>query len=307
MEQKRSRTQTAQKKPTQARRTAQKPAEPMSRDELRSKRNLERRKKRRRNKIIGYTVVIILIIAAAIALSLTVFFKIQSINVTGDDIYNGETIVAASGLNVGENMFKSSKKDISNKLETSLPYIESVHVKRSPTGNVTLAITAAKAELAIDCGEGYILLNKNGKVLEDGVVSINEDVTTVTASAIVTATPGDVIVFENEQDTQTLKDIKSIIDSKQIEKITDINITQNSSVVLTYDMRITLEVGMVSTLEQKIDFIKATLDKLNSDDPGFEGSIDFTVENKAFVNEKTEQTTAAPTVAAQPEAQGAVA
>lgn len=257
--------------------------------------------------MIGYTVVIILIIAAAIALSLTVFFKIQSINVTGDDIYNAETIVAASGLNVGENMFKSSKKDISNKLETSLPYIESVHVKRSPTGNVTLAITAAKAELAIDCGEGYILLNKNGKVLEDGVVSINEDVATVTASTIVTATPGDIIVFENEQDTQTLKDIKSIIDSKQIEKITDINITQNSSVVLTYDMRITLEVGMVSTLEQKMDFVKATLDKLNSDEPNFEGSIDFTVENKAFVNEKTEQTTAAPTVAAQPEAQGEAA
>lgn len=279
----------------------------MSRDELRSKRNLERRKKRRRNKIIGYTVVIILIIAAAIALSLTVFFKIQSINVTGDDIYNAETIVAASGLNVGENMFKSSKKDISNKLETSLPYIESVHVKRSPTGNVTLAITDAKAELAIDCGEGYILLNKNGKVLEDGVVSINEDVATVTASTIVTATPGDIIVFENEQDTQTLKDIKSIIDNKQIEKITDINITQNSSVVLTYDMRITLEVGMVSTLEQKMDFVKATLDKLNSDEPNFEGSIDFTVENKAFVNEKTEQTTAAPIVAAQPEAQGEAA
>ena len=279
----------------------------MSRDELRSKRNLERRKKRRRNKIIGYTVVIILIIAAAIALSLTVFFKIQSINVTGDDIYNAETIVAASGLSVGENMFKSSKKDISNKLETSLPYIESVHVKRSPTGNVTLVITAAKAELAIDCGEGYILMNKNGKVLEDGVVSINEDVATVTASTIVTATPGDIIVFENEQDTQTLKDIKSIIDSKQIEKITDINITQNSSVVLTYDMRITLEVGMMSTLEQKMDFVKATLDKLNSDEPNFEGSIDFTVENKAFVNEKTEQTTTAPTVAAQPEAQGEAA
>ncbi|MDD7344843.1 MAG: FtsQ-type POTRA domain-containing protein [Ruminococcus sp.] len=307
MEQKRSKTQTSQRTQTQARRTAQKPAEPMSRDELRSKRNLERRKKRRRNKIIGYTVVIILIIAAAIALSLTVFFKIQSINVTGDDIYNAETIVAASGLNVGENMFKSSKKDISNKLETSLPYIESVHVKRSPTGNVTLVITAAKAELAIDCGEGYILLNKNGKVLEDGVVSINEDVATVTASTIVTATPGDIIVFENEQDTQTLKDIKSIIDSKQIEKITDINITQNSSVVLTYDMRITLEVGMMSTLEQKMDFVKATLDKLNSDEPNFEGSIDFTVENKAFVNEKTEQTTTAPTVAAQPEAQGEAA
>ena len=56
-----------------------------------------------------------------------------------------------------------------------------------------------------------------------------------------------------------------------------------------------------------MDFVKATLDKLNSDEPNFEGSIDFTVENKAFVNEKAEQTTAAPTVAAQPEAQGEAA
>ena len=62
MEQKRNKTQTSQRTQTQDRRTAQKPAEPMSRDELRSKRNLERRKKRRRNKIIGYTVIIILII-----------------------------------------------------------------------------------------------------------------------------------------------------------------------------------------------------------------------------------------------------
>lgn len=244
--------------------------------------------------IIGYTAVIVLIVAAAIALSLTVFFKIQSVSVVGDDIYNAETITAASGLNVGENMFRTSKKDISAKLESSLPYIESVQVKRSPTGKVTLNVTAAKAELAIDCGESYILLSKTGKVLEDGVVALNEDITTVTASSIVSAVPGDIITFENGQDAQTVADIKSVINDKQLEKITDINITDYSSVVLTYDMRITLEIGTATGFEQKTDFIKATLDKLNSDEPNFEGNIDFTVENKAFVNEKSEQTTAAP-------------
>lgn len=302
MEQKRSKT-TSQKRPTQARKTPQRQTEPMSRDEVRRQKNLERRKKRKRNMMIGYTAVIILIITAAIALSLTVFFKIQSVSITGDDIYNAETITAASGLNVGENMFRTSKKNIAEKIETSLPYVESVQIKRSPTGKVTLNVTAAKAELAVDCGESYILLSKNGKVLEDGVVALNEDVTTVTASAIASAAPGDKITFENEQDTDTLVNIKSVINDKQLEKITDINITDYSSVVLTYDMRITLEIGTAAGFEEKTDFIKATLDKLNSDEPNFEGNIDFTVENKAFVNEKSEQTTAAP----QPEPQSVAA
>ncbi len=253
--------------------------------------------------IIGYTAGIIMIVAAAIALSLTVFFKIQSVNITGDDIYNAETITAASGLNVGENMFRASKKNIAEKIETSLPYVESVQIKRSPTGKVTLNVTAAKAELAVDCGDSYILLSKSGKVLEDGVVALNEDVTTVTASAIASAAPGDKITFENEQDTDTLVNIKSVINDKQLEKITDINITDYSSVVLTYDMRITLEIGTAAGFEEKTDFIKATLDKLNSDEANFEGNIDFTVENKAFVNEKSEQTTAAP----QPESQSVAA
>jgi len=255
--------------------------------------------------IIGYTVVIILIIAAAIVLSLTVFFKIQSVNVTGDDIYNAETITAASGLNVGENMFRTSKKDIAAKIETALPYVESVQIKRSPTGKVTLNVTAAKAELAVDCGESYLLLSKSGKILEDGVVSINEDVATVVASALTCLTPGETVAFENEQDAQTLVNIKSVINEKQLEKITEINITDYSSVILTYDMRITLEIGTAAGFGEKTDFIKATLDKLNSDEPNFEGNIDFTVENKAFVNEKSEQTTAAPQP--QPEPQNAAA
>ena len=219
MEQKRSKNKTSQKKTTQARKTSQRQTEPMSRDEVRRQKNLERRKKRKRNMIIGYTVVIILIIAAAIVLSLTVFFKIQSVNVTGDDIYNAETITAASGLNVGENMFRTSKKDIAAKIETSLPYVESVQIKRSPTGKVTLNVTAAKAELAVDCGESYLLLSKSGKILEDGVVSINEDVATVVASALTCLTPGETVAFENEQDAQTLVNIKSVINEKQLEKI----------------------------------------------------------------------------------------
>ena len=54
-------------------------SEPMSRDELRQQKYLERRRKRRRNRIIGYSVAIVALIIAAVVLSITVFFKIGNI------------------------------------------------------------------------------------------------------------------------------------------------------------------------------------------------------------------------------------
>lgn len=291
MEQRRSKNSTSSStKKVQSRQRTRKPSEPMSRDEVRRYNNIQRKKRRRRNKIILYCVMIVIITAVAIALSLTVFFKIQSVNVVGDDVYASESIISASELTVGENMFRYSKREISEKIEKTLPYVESVTVKRSPTGKITLEITAAKAEFAIDCGETYTLLSRSCKVLEDGIMFINDDVSTVSTSAVVYSEVGETAQFENSSDKETLSEIKKVFEDNSIEKITHIDITDYSSVEFVYDMRITLEIGMVSNLKEKADFISATLSKINADEPSFEGTIDFTVENKAFINEKEETT-----------------
>lgn len=67
-------------------------------------------KKRRIKKLIALILGIIIIIAVAITLSLTVFFRIDNVAVTGDEIYNNEDIIAASQINIGDNMFMTSKK-----------------------------------------------------------------------------------------------------------------------------------------------------------------------------------------------------
>ena len=66
----------------------------LSRDEMRRRSRLIKMKKRRIKKLIALILGIIIIIAVAVTLSLTVFFRIDNVAVTGDEIYNNEDVIA---------------------------------------------------------------------------------------------------------------------------------------------------------------------------------------------------------------------
>ncbi len=280
--------------------------EPMSGDEIRRAKNIERNRKRRRNRIIRYALAIAAVVAAAVILSLTVFFKIETVAVAGDEIYNNEQIITASGLQTGDNMFLFDKDSVEANIETALPYVENAEIKRSVTGTLTINITAAAASLSIDTGDGYILLNSSGKVLEDGVMVINEGITVLRTSTVLSASAGGIIQFENEKDIETVVQIKNYINEYEIPKISEIDVTDYSNIRLIYDNRIVLKTGVPSELGDKIDFIKATLEKHEAQEPAFRGTIDFTVENKAYINPEDETTAPAAQPAVQPDTQPAV-
>ena len=66
-------------------------------------------KHRKRNLILFYLSIFVVIIAAAITLSLTVLFKISTIEVTGTSRYSVEDIIKESGISQGNNLFLINK------------------------------------------------------------------------------------------------------------------------------------------------------------------------------------------------------
>lgn len=272
----------------------------MSRDELRNKRYLERKRKRRRNKIIIYSVAAVLTVILAVVLSVTVFFKISSFDVKGDEVYAPEDIVTASELTQGSNLFGFDRENVAGLVETKLPYVSELAIKRSLTGKVTMTVKAAKAVMAIDHGDSYTLLDASCKVLEAETQSINEDVAVLKASNAVTLEVGHRAEFENPDDAETLTRLWETLNANELTKITSIDITDQTNIRLKYDMRITLKIGPLSSFPDKIEFIKATLKKLDNDEPSFTGTMDFTIENKAFVNDVDEEKTTVPPVTEAP-------
>lgn len=140
-------------------------------------------KKRRRRRTGRQTLHYLLILLAAAAilaiLSLTVFFKIEKLEITGNTKYADEEILAQSGVNIGDNLFRVSQSAVEKALMEKFPYIEGVKLKRSFPPRLTLEITQAKPLGAVNTAAGYVVIGRSGKVLETGVHTLPENVTVV--------------------------------------------------------------------------------------------------------------------------------
>lgn len=282
----------------------------MSNDERRRLRaERARKRRRRRNLLIGVLLTVLLIIVG-VTLSLTVFFKIASVEITGDEIYNAEQITQASGITVGENLFLFSAKDAASAVEKTLPYVEKAEIKRSLSCKITISVTAAKAVAAIDNGESYMLLNASGKVLEDGVMTVNDDVVILETGEITAAVPGDLLVTADAGALADYIEVMHAFVENNLAGITKLDIRDRSNIKAQYRDRILLKLGAAATIAEKTDFIKATLERNEKNTPEFRGSIDFSIDKKAYQNAETQSAAPAPTessTASQPETTQAAA
>lgn len=281
------------------RRNPQQPAprqarEPLSNDERRRLRAERAKKRRRRRNLLIGTVLTVVILTVGIALCLTVFFKIANIEVTGDEIYNAEQIIEASGITVGENMFLTSAKNAAAAIEKDLPYVEKAEIKRSLSCTVTITVTKATAAAALADGDAYILLNASGKVLEDGVVALSDDILVLEAGVVSSAVPGELVIFENESAASDFVSVFAALQNGGITGLTQLDVRDRLQITATYQNRIVLKLGEAASVANKTDFIKATLDRCEQNTPGFKGSIDFSIDKKAFQNAEEESTTTAP-------------
>ncbi|MGN0571750.1 MAG: cell division protein FtsQ/DivIB [Candidatus Fimenecus sp.] len=287
-------TQRPVKRSPQQQTASRQAREPLSNDERRRLRAERARKRRRRRNLIIGVLLTTVILVVGIVLCLTVFFKIADIAVAGDEIYNAEQIIEASGITIGENMFLTSTKNAAEAIEKTLPYVEKAEIKRSLSCTVTITVTKATAVAALEDGDSYILLNASGKVLEDGVVALSDDILVLEAGTISSAVPGETVTFENENAASDFVAVFTALQNGGITGLTQLDVRDRLQITATYQNRIVLKLGEAATVAGKTDFIKATLERCEQNTPGFKGSIDFSIDKKAFQNAEKESTTTVP-------------
>ncbi len=116
-----------------------------------------------------YIMIIFVFIALMVTLSLTVFFKIESINVTikGEKYYNEDRVIAISEINEGENIFSVDLNKVEKTIEKTMPYIEKCEVKRKFPAGINIVITSAQPAgvITLETGE-RLIVSDEGKSLE---------------------------------------------------------------------------------------------------------------------------------------------
>lgn len=126
----------------------------------------KKKKRRKKRKIVFYTLLFIFSITVVTILSLTVFFNISNIEVTGNSYYNDSKLISVSGLEKGDNLFRINKFKLIDKIKAELPYLNNVKIDRHLPVGIEIIVEETSPYLYIESNGAYYLLNESLKVLE---------------------------------------------------------------------------------------------------------------------------------------------
>ena len=122
-----------------------------------SRRSSRSRTRRRNRGRFGPLFKLLCVLAVVVALTggATVFFRVETVTVTGNQRYTREDIIAASGIQMGDNLYALNKVRIDRKIRTQLPYVGELSINRSLPSTILIHVTEweAVAQVAVPSPE----------------------------------------------------------------------------------------------------------------------------------------------------------
>ncbi len=274
----------------------------LSQDELKSmlpeKRRayLEKRKRKvqRNRRILAVSVTVVLAMLAVIVLSLTVFFKVDTIKILGDNIYDESQILNESGLKKGDNLFMSNTDAAKQRIEKNLPYISSAVIKRKFPSSIIIEITGTQASCCFKCTNGTAVADSSLKVLE--LVSekdVSPEITRVNTKNTFTAGIGENIITLNsgnsasdeiKKEAALVKTVFDSINESGIQHLTEINVVSKGNLYCVYQNRLKLNLGTTDKLTYKLKSAIEIIKKEDEINPSEKGEVFLNNTKKFYVS-----------------------
>ena len=129
------------------------------------KHSTNRRRRRGRFSALVKLLCMLLIVGAIVA-AMTLFFKVQTIVVDGNERYGRDEIIAASGVKVEDNLFLLNKYGAAQAIFEKLPYVEEASIRRKLPDTLVISVRECAAAAGIEADGGVWLISENGKLLE---------------------------------------------------------------------------------------------------------------------------------------------
>lgn len=228
-----------------------------------------RRAKRRRAaqlkrlKILAIAFLIISVVTVAI-LSVTVFFPIKKINVSGSKKYDAETVIENSSL-MGDNLIIASEKKLEESLRKKLPYIDEISLKKDMPDTVSIKITDAKEYASYKVSGKYYVVSQKGyvlrisKALPDGTIEI---ITKAKAT-----NKGEKIQFSDKRSQKLTEELMGYLNEHKI-KINSINLKNKSRIKVRVEGRFDVLLGTADYLERKCAHLAKMIEEIDKDARG---------------------------------------
>lgn len=245
-----------------------------------AKRNKYARRRRSGQFSFLYRLLCFVLITAAGAVALTLFFKVDTVEVTGQVRYTEAQVAEASGVERGDNLFLMDKNKVVANITTALPYVETVRIRRMIPDTLRIYVTECTAPVAVRSAESVWLLSGQGKIVEKVAPSFWEaypQIIGVTPSEPAVGAP--LAVAEGQEYAlDALLSLLPLLEKKgMLPQVQALYLDDPALLTMRYMDRFNVVLRYNADFDYKLDYLLAVVQRLEANESGV---IDMTQEGK---------------------------
>lgn len=220
-------------------------------------------------------------VVLAITIGVSIFFKVDTVTVSGASNYSALTVTDASGIEKGDSLLFFGRSQAANRIKTELPYVGTVRFEVKLPGTVNIIIEEKTVSYAVEDTEGnWWKIVSDGKVVEKlrksavpktTVTGVQLESPTVGKQAVAdeTAQPGETVTATQEERLQTAVDILYQLELWELfEDVTNVEVSDLFALRLVCGEEYRIELGNGDDLYEKMGVVKATLIELEEKNYG---------------------------------------
>lgn len=213
-------------------------------------------------------------VVLAIVMGLSVFFKVETITVTGADTYSAWAVREASGISEGDKLLTFSKIRAASQIMANLPYVKGVRIGIKLPDTVNIMIEEESVVYAVKSSDGqWWMMDSDGRVVEQAnnakaatatqLLGVTLETPAVNQKGIATEmTPSEtnelgelipVTTTGAQRLTAALQIFKALESNDIVGEAASVDVTSTEDIILWYGTRYQVNLGDTSRLDYKID------------------------------------------------------
>ena len=216
---------------------------------------VKRGKRRKRNMSLYYSTVVFIALVIFAILSVTVFFKIETVIIAGSSIYSTEEIVSASGIEGGENMIRKNMGKAEEMITSKLIYIETADISRRLPSSVVIEVTPCTETACMQYEEGWLIISRMGKILREADAPPDGMTIFYGTEPAEDTHIGGRFASADENKTEVIYKLLEHSETGEFaSRITSFDVTSRVNISCLYEDRINIEIGAISDIDYKFRF-----------------------------------------------------
>lgn len=219
-------------------------------------------KKIRRQRIFFASAVIIALVLICL---FTPVFGVTSVTVENNQILDDETIVRASGIKIGENVFRVNTSDAEKSINM-LGHIEKSEVKRKFPSRIVIEVTECSEAAYVMFAGNYVSVDINGKVIDvSKAAKVQADKPVITGMALKQFEKGSVFTASKPKKGELVMNIlTSLKKSGQLASVRKIDVSDADNAKITLDTDTLVVLGDNTQIDYKLAYLTEVLKSLDN-------------------------------------------